>query len=68
MEDVLQYQKPAMKKGAYSHILTQIRPHGRANLLRLGKGLHSLVLIMEKNTSCAVSNMLNTHSNWKVHT
>jgi hypothetical protein len=67
MEDVLHFQKPAMKKGTYSHNLTQKRLHGGANLLRLGKGLHSLVLIME-NTSCAISNMFNTQSNWKVHT
>jgi hypothetical protein len=56
MEDVLQYQKPAMKKKvAYSHNLIEdgkyvlLNKDGRANLLRLGEGLQSPVLIMEKH-------------------
>jgi hypothetical protein len=64
MEDMLQYQKPAMKKGAYSHILTEdgkyvlLNEDGRANLLRLEKGLHSLVL---EKTRLALSPTCSTH-------
>jgi hypothetical protein len=54
-------------RGLFSYPYTSgkyvlLNKDGRANLLRLGKGMHSLVLITEEHL------LRYTQSNWKVHT